>query len=147
LDGQCQSTCYVDREHLVRMRLVVLVCLTLVAMCCSSRFGKAELIGEYQATFDYGVETLILKGDGSYEQTFKYNSGAGLTNSGMWEYPVECLGETGIKLADALKVDDQLGWPERKVEKYDWYIVPRKFFGKTSIEVNSDLGIDFEKKD
>ncbi len=95
------------------MRIVASQVLLLVIFLqsCASNFTESQLLGDYEAVFDFGVQRLVLKVNKSYEQTFTYNDGKVTKNEGIWIYPVKTGSETCIKLVDALKFDDNHGRP------------------------------------
>ncbi len=116
---------------------------------CSPKLEIADVAGSYEATYSYGVETLTLKTDGTYEQSFKYNDGRGLSNKGTWQFGT--VTENVLDLNDALIVDDGFGKPTATAatpQKGVSGIRARKniLTGAVSLIFNEDLGVAYKKK-
>lgn len=125
----------------------VLLSLTCLTSCFSSEIRRTELIGSYGARYDYGLEVLVLKADGTYQQTFYYNDGAVLKNTGRWEYPArDAVSENSLLLEDAMVVDNFHGEPAAKVRKMNWFIGPeRTISGRIQLSFNPDLEFAYHK--
>jgi hypothetical protein len=74
------------RPH--RLALALLMCASLAAcnLTRSRQFSREELLGTYEIRYDFGVETLVLREDGLYEQRFVDGSGKVFTAEGKWTY-------------------------------------------------------------
>lgn len=130
----------------MRMSAIVLMMALAGLPDCSLKLETSDFVGTYEAIYSYGVETLILKVDGTYEQSFKYSDGKGLSNNGMWKFST--VAESDIRLSNALIVDNGFGKPVATANRGDWIMRARKniFTGTVSLNFNDDLGVAFKKK-
>ena len=82
--------------------------LALVAACCvacsAGGVDRNDLIGDFQADFGFGIESLRLARDGHYDQLFRVaGEDTWTSNSGTWEFKSE---EARIVLHNSLVVYD-----------------------------------------
>lgn len=137
-----------DGAKIMRMpaKIIALTAILTGLAGCSSKLETNDVTGTYQAVFSYGVETLTLRADGNYEQSFKYNDGKELSNKGTWQFWPGS--KNVIRLNDALMVDDNFGKPAATVGKGAWGIEARKnsLTGSITLNWNDDLGVAFKKK-
>jgi hypothetical protein len=112
---------------------------------CGVRSSVKELTGTYDAKYQYGSERLALNGDGTFTQVYTpLENKPSTTNSGSWE-----LLKPGdaILLTDVLEFD-QWGQGEKpSLKKIIWRIRIAKRFGKVSLIIDGDRGLEYEKAD
>lgn len=53
---------------------------------CSKKVERSQVLGEYQTEHQNGVETIVLRGDGTYTQHFKQKDGTDTIISDHWEF-------------------------------------------------------------
>lgn len=110
------------------LRLAPAVFLVLFVVSCSKPTAS-EVPGRYQANRGYGVESLHLRPDGSYDQVFT-SATTNRTNSGRWKFDNE---RPQVFLYDALIFDDGFGRPASLVETSVWAVRVEKFAGQISL--------------
>ena len=90
---------------LSRLSLVVGM---VVASGCQS-IELSELTGSYVAEYSFGSETLRLKRDGTFTQSFVIHERDAITNDGRWDYKLGGNGFAEVWLIDCLMLDDGFG--------------------------------------
>jgi hypothetical protein len=130
------------------LRMFSVVLSVLVVFACSYDPSRTELIGSYEAKYDYGVESLTLNADGTYQQIFRYNNGQILKNNGKWEWrSSKSVFDDRLLLEDALVVDNDHGEPEKNVRTYDWFLGAEKdLSGNIKLPFNYDLDFAYHKR-
>lgn len=126
-------------------KIIVWSALLVGLVACGKKLATTDIQGVYRAEYPYGVETLIVNSDGTYEQSFRYKDGKELNNKGVWQFsPVT---ENSVRLRQAFVVDDGFGKPASPAKKEDWVIGARRnaFTGSISLRFNDDLGVVFQK--
>ncbi len=65
-----------------------LLCLLLLCGCVPEprTYTKQQLLGEYRIQYSFGVDTLILDANNTYEQHFTDTSGKTYTHRGKWDF-------------------------------------------------------------
>jgi hypothetical protein len=58
----------------------------LILFGCSKKVERSQLLGNYQATHQSGVEMIELKSDGRYTHQFKRKDSTETTASDIWEF-------------------------------------------------------------
>ena len=102
----------------------------LVALVTScSKPTASEVPGQYQAKRGYGIETLHLRPDGTYDQVFM-SAGTNRTNSGRWKFDAE---RPSVCLYDALMFDDGFGRQVSLIETSAWSLRVEKFAGEITL--------------
>lgn len=126
--------------------LIRLFSFTLLLAACSAP-PEASLVGAYQAEFDFGVEMLLLRPDGSYEQQLAVTAtGETVSHRGSWTYDQT---RSKLTLLDPLQFDNNFGKlnPEfRTPVSGEWRLDVRRRIGSTSLAWNDDLGVEFRMK-
>src|SRR5258708_2770769 len=88
----------------MNVSLAMAISLLLVGASCSKP-KSSDVPGRYQANRGYGVETLHLRIDGTYDQVFA-SAAITRTNSGHWKFDAD---RPSLFLYDALLFDDGFG--------------------------------------
>ena len=135
----------VSNGKLTSLALAVIVMGLLVAGC-SGPSEQAELIGEYEAKFDYGIETLALMAEGKYDQHLAVSAtGETVSHSGRWTFDQRT--DTVI-LNDPLLFDDNFGKlnPEfRAPVSGGRHLDVRVRPGSLALVWNDDQGVEFRR--
>lgn len=113
---------------------------------CSAELERSDVVGEYQASYAFGVERLDLKADGSYVQSVTLQGQTAKTShSGAWEYAAS---RNRVVVHDPLQFADYFGKlnPDYAVPVTGtWNLTAEKTFGDVSLTWNDDLGVKFKK--
>jgi hypothetical protein len=123
------------------MKNLALIALALsVAGCGSAK--REDVVGDYRADRGYGIETLELKNEGTYEQTF-VSSAHSQKVSGRWTYHPE---SSRIGLEDVLLFDD--GWGRQLIEpeRTNLSLAAEKLLGGISLVYGEAAPFMREKK-
>ena len=129
-----------------KLRFVLILTGLLSATGCGPRATTATLVGTYRLEHrvgakSHGVETLILRANGTYTQTFiPSRKGPTLTNSNKWEYR-----DGTLWLQNALEIPD----PRLDIRQYP----PKRedaglgvgTYGGITICKDADLGLYYRK--
>jgi hypothetical protein len=113
----------------------------LLSTGCRVKVG--ELAGTYKVRYQHGSETLLLHNDGTFRQVYtSLKDGGSTTNSGTWKFD---KADRAIVLRDVIEFD-QFGEQENASPKrIVWRIRIAKWFGKLSLIINEDAGLEYEK--
>jgi hypothetical protein len=122
--------------------VVVLLVLAVVGMIgcvpIPRSYTKEQLLGEYRIQYPFGVDTLILRPDNTYEQHFINTSGETFEHRGRWEF--KGGRDNQVDLLDAVDVCDGFGKfastePQsgHSFRTFGWY-------GSIVISINEDAG-------
>jgi len=110
---------------------------------CDAPSLSSQVCGLYKAEYSYGTETLLLKVNGLYAQTFIFKiDSAPIRNKGAW------LIDTAhhqIELKNGLIFDDGFGQPLIKPESGDSFLPIHSFLGLIQLSTNPDLDSPFNK--
>lgn len=55
-------------------------------VACRPSYNRDQVIGTFQASYDSGIQTLVIADDGSYVQTVSDNGRDPITNEGKWTW-------------------------------------------------------------
>lgn len=108
------------------------------------RFAKADILGTYEIHYPFGMETLELRGDDTYQQRFTDTSGKTFTVSGMWTFDTAARSNQ-VALVDAMSLDDGFGKFGSTVPKRGLNMRSLAWYGGTVISLNEDLGLRMRK--
>jgi len=113
---------------------------------CSSKMERGDVIGEYVATYSFGVERLRLNPDGTYVQTITLKGKTESTkHSGTWDYaPSRDL----VIVRSPLEFSDPFGKLNANYElpmTGTWNLAVNKTLGNISLNWNDDAGVRLEK--
>ena len=138
----------------MRLFSIISICLLAVTLsACSKPIEINELPGRYVRVYsDDTREELIIKHDGTYEQTIQQIDGVQATNSGLWTYDLE---KRSIKFTNIIDTS-QLKNPNqhRKTVEHrgsptgepDWWkFAGKKVGGEIYLMVGHDPGPKFKK--
>jgi len=113
---------------------------------CSSKVERSDVLGEYVATYSFGVEKLQLNPDGTYVQTVTLKGKTAATqHSGTWDYAPS---RGVVTVHDSLHFSDPFG---KMNPNYAtplpgaWIMIGSKTLGSVSLNWNDDSGVKFEK--
>lgn len=82
-----------------------------IAALTACRPQRSDIPGDYQATYPFGVETLVLRENGSYKQEFRLQGSSDVvTLSGHWSYDAD---DGQLQLENALPIVDGFGRLEK----------------------------------
>ncbi len=113
---------------------VAMIFLIIVLSPHPSSLPSGTLVGNYQATLPYGVATLVLLSDGTYNQTFAYKSGRVVKNTGTWQ-----VMDSVLSLDNALSIGENLGAPEYGLyREYVWQLSTDKRLGQLWLTFDPD---------
>lgn len=88
-----------------RVAGLALFCLVCMAGCSEAHLTPQKLIGKYKIQYSHGVDVLVLKAGGLFDQIYSTKFGHSVTNSGRWRiYDHE--GNQEIELNHLLIVND-----------------------------------------
>ncbi len=107
---------------------------------CSRVESPDALMGSYKLVLPHATVLLDLKNDHSFTEQINYENGQRETASGEWAWKERC-----INLPDALYPKEARDLKAQGSEKTNWCLNGVKSFGKTRLEVNDDMGFNFEK--
>jgi hypothetical protein len=132
----------------LQLLLVAVLATTLSFIGCSSQLNPSDVVGAYTLRYPYGVEELVLRRDGTYEQSFvKHGETSAKKNLGRWELREGKQPE--IVLRNCMLVDDFFGKPRASSEQFqpgDCILRVEKRFGRVSLPLNEDQGFIYKKK-
>ena len=135
-------TCLVA-SHVMRIRAHIRwlsVSAVLLAAGCGVS-STNELSGDYAVRYTHGLEKLTLKTNGTFTQLYTpAGSTLSATNSGTWEFR---KADGRILLRDAVEFEEKR--EAQSLEKVVWLIRIEKRFGKVSLIINEDDGLDYDK--
>jgi hypothetical protein len=102
------------------------------------RVTRTEIIGGYETANKVSKSTLLIRADGTYEQTVRLTTGGQLDAHGKWSYDEE---ESRLTLPKAYFIDFDT------VESFQTTqsIPVLKFGGIVQLEVNPGASITYEK--
>jgi len=132
-------------------RLVVGALFCIVAVGCTGpQVERQELTGMYSIQYPYGVEELLVQGDGTYRQSFA-DDGKSFAplNQGKWELKQGDFWDGQLLvLHDPVIVDDGFGRrANKKASDALWQIrIRKRWSGGIKLLVNEDLGYEFVKE-
>lgn len=112
--------------------------LLLISGC--SKVRGDHIPGKYTCKYPYGTETLVVSGDGKYEQTIQLSSGSLTRNSGTWTYDTK---SQNITLHDAIVVDDGFGSQRQQAAKGLRILSVASKNGEVHIGVDNEQGFEF----
>ena len=129
------------------LQIALAILMSVIAGSCSLPVGPTDLTGTYEVSYDYGLETLLLKADGTYHQCFRDKNGVLTENDGKWEFTGKSsVFQNRLLLEDALVLYRLHGEPPSKVKKMNWLIEPRKsIWGSVTLIFNEDLDLAYKK--
>src|SRR5687767_11449499 len=109
--------------------------------CGVGSMDTSELSGDYSVRYKHGFEKLTLKTNGTFTQVFTpVGTAPSATNSGTWQFE---KADGAIVLRDVFEFDRQR--ETQSLEKIVWQIRVAKRFGKVSLIINEDEGLEFDK--
>jgi hypothetical protein len=115
---------------------------------CSSNVAKSSLVGDYEAKYDFGAETLRLQSNGTYTQRLVLKNGKNaISHSGRWEYAQP---RNLVILHDPLMFDDNFGKlnPQyRTPADGSWNLNVRSGLTSLALAWNDDVGVTLRKID
>jgi hypothetical protein len=121
---------------------------SLIASGCDNRYNINDIQDTYSVKYPYGIEELVLKENGSYEQLFAINGQLLNTiNKGKWG--ISNVGEKQIILIDPVIVDNGFGKPTKlEKKKGGWPLRIKKgvFDNRIYFPINEDLDFEFRRK-
>jgi hypothetical protein len=108
-----------------------------------------DLIGTYEAKYPSDSwpvvkEVLVLRKDGTFDQTITRADGPSLHSSGRWSADCDFWG-TDIHLGNALRPIDGFGTPCAKPQRTNEILGAQKVLGKVSISIERELDISYWK--
>ena len=119
---------------------VVLLAAAFSLGCWPAHPANEQLIGTWEVDHEFGRETLVLAGDGTYKQIFTHSDGRIVENAGRWSRGTDArLSLSGLKviLRDARVFDSPSG--DREKRKYDRELEAVTEWGRTMLVFNPDL--------
>jgi len=106
--------------------------------------SREELVGEYEVAYSFGVETLILNEDGTFEQQLEEEkNGVVIKNEGRWTFKAE-TGE--LVLHGALCLYELESDPASAKTAWEFVREPRRSGKDVRIPIFSDAGLAYRKK-
>jgi len=64
-----------------------LLVVSILLFCgCSKQIDQSMALGKYSANHKYGIDTLVINSDGTYNYYFRSVDGAELTNTNRWHF-------------------------------------------------------------
>jgi len=106
-------------------------------------YTKAQLLGKYEIHYSFGVDTLILKEDNTYEQRFIDKDGKVFINRGKWEF--DGGRDNQVALIDAVDVCSPFGAFASTSPHSGYSMRSFGWYRGTVISVNEDLGLYMHK--
>ena len=110
------------------------------------KYAKQQLLGAYEIKYSFGIDTLVLNADETYEQRFVDSSGREHTNRGQWQF--EGGTDNQVALVNAFDVCSPFGEfastvPHRglSMRTFGW----AWWRGGPVISVSEDLGLYMRK--
>lgn len=123
----------------------------LLAGCGVQSVPKNAIPGTYEITYEphsgtvLGVERLVIKADGTFEQTFTPTGSKAWTNTGRWTVDTS-KGQTIIHLCDYMEALDEWDSQVRPHPKRtDLHTSVSYSYGTINITTNDDLGYHLRK--
>jgi hypothetical protein len=124
---------------------------------CSKDVDRSMVIGTYVANHNLGIDTLVIKADGTYRYFFKDKNGKVFTNSNKWVFEY-FDGNPIISFEDFIFVHDEEkrelikgilekeGIKTKSDGKGFWGVYPKtSLFGKIRLSIDPDLNYYYEK--
>jgi hypothetical protein len=121
--------------------------LALSTLGCTRNIGRDDLVGTYRIHKKYGVETLVLRPDGSFLQEIAPPVGEAVRVVGKWDAPGP-LPKRLVVLDGALLVDDlDPDWSLEKRKVGTWQIPAYDYRMGVKLYPDPDTDEAFEKID
>jgi hypothetical protein len=135
------------RTQVIRSSLSLVLALTILLLGCS-QVPPARLVGNYEAKFAFGTESLRLGSDGTYSQALTLaNAKDVVSNTGHWEY---AQSRELVILHEPLLFDNNFGKLNpgyRTPVNGSWNLNVRRTFGGIRLTWNDDMGVVLRKVD
>ena len=105
----------------------------------------AEIIGNYRSNTSPASWYLVLRKNGTYQETFHPSAGLTITNSGKWKLSNQQYG-CSVTLDNAIVDDDHSSMGSN--EKSDWSLdTGRSDSGRTTLVIEEDEGLYLTRLD
>jgi hypothetical protein len=132
------------QSRLARTCTFALFCLLLLPLGCSAVVTDTEAPGTYKAETDWGVSTLVLAKDHTFQQTVRLKNGQARELHGWWKIDKNTGAQvyTTINLTPFYSVTHDKQGVYTIASAYSIYHVP---FGGINIAADPDYGIAHRK--
>ncbi len=128
--------------------VMTMVVMLAIGLCACSNVAQAELVGSYEATYEFGTQSLRLQQNGAYTQQLTLPTVKGaVSHVGRWEYS---QARRLVILHDPLIFDDNFGKLNSQYQtpaNGSWNLNVRKDLHGLSLTWNDDVGVTLRKVD
>jgi len=111
--------------------------------CWPTHPSRQQVVGTWEADHSYGVETLVLSGDGNYVQKLRKLSGDVIENRGQWRMEPSnangILSGSQLVLESALVFDTGFGKLEDHPQQMTWKLETVREWGIQRLVFNPDF--------
>jgi hypothetical protein len=108
------------------------------------RFSKKQLVGIYEIDYPFGRDTLVLRGDDTYEQRFTDRDGRTFINRGKWT--LEHRWDNQVRLENAVLVCSPFGkFASTEAQQGYAFFSAGWYAGGIVLAVSEDLGLYMRK--
>lgn len=125
-----------------------LICCCLLLLACQERrhIERTELLGRYTVHRNGVADTLVLKGDGTYDHRAWLKGARVVAEMSSWQFPSEAPG-SGEKRVDLKDYSRAIDAPASSPTPGWWAaIVDRDSRGRPRLELDPDLQIYYERQ-
>jgi hypothetical protein len=127
---------------------LVTVAASIAMFGCGGTIRSDQLPGTYRVDYDYGIEQLTIRGDGTYTQEFaEKGKNFRVINKGLWELQEGDLWDRQVLNLFEPVIVDKFGRPSDMTPKSGRWPVPirKTWRGQPRLLINPDLGYVFER--